>query len=184
MNFVALHKEEFENGIQHLKRELVGLRTGRATPALVEDVSVDAYGTRQPLKTLASISVTDAKTLTIEPWDKSILLNVETAIRSAQQLGLNPVNDGKLIRLPLPELTQERRQELVKVLFQKLEQGRIAIRQVREEARKMIEEAEEAGDIGEDEKFNQLEALEKMVKEFNERIKEIGEEKEKEIQTI
>ena len=183
MRIVTDHKAIFDKSIEHLKNELSSLRTGRATPALVEDITVEAYGVKQALKTLASISVTDAKTLTIEPWDKSILQAIETGIRNSQ-LGINPVNDGKLLRLPLPELTQERRQELVKVLHQKLEQARIAIRQIREEAKKMIEMAEEENEIAEDEKYKQIEALELMVKEFNEKIKEVGAEKEAEVNKV
>jgi len=183
MKIVDLHKETFNKAIEHLKIEIGSLRTGRATPALVEDISIEAYGTRQPLKTLSSISVTDAKTLTVEPWDKSILQHVESGIRNSD-LGINPVNDGKLIRLPLPELTQERRRDLIKVLSKKLEEARIVIRQIREDVRKEIEQAEKAKEIGEDEKFTQFDVLEKMMKEYNDLIKKIGEDKEKEINTI
>ena len=183
MTILDQRKEEFIHTLDHLKHELVGLRTGRATPALVDGISVEAYGARQPLKALASISVTDAKTLTIEPWDKSIIQNVDAALRNSD-LGINPVNDGKIIRLPLPDLTRERRQELIKVLHRKLEDARIAMRQIREDMRKEIEQAEKNKDIGEDEKFSLQEELEKMVKEYNEKIKVIGEEKEKEILTV
>ena len=183
MHYVSEHKELFEKVIEHLRQEISGLRTGRATPALVEDVSVEAYGSRQPLKALASISILDPKTLAIDPWDKSIMQAGEVALRQSG-LGINPVNDGKLIRLPLPTLTQERRQELIKVLHQKLEAARIAARQHREDVKRMIDSAEKDGDIPEDEKFKQLAALDTLVKEYNEKIKTIGEEKEKDIQTI
>lgn len=183
MNIVHNHKEQFNKAIDHLKSEISSLRTGRATPALVEDITVEAYGSKQPLKTLASISVSDAKTLTVEPWDKSLMQTVETAINNSH-LGINPVNDGKLIRLPLPELTQERRQELIKVLHQKLEQARITIRKIREEIRDQIDKAFKDKEIGEDEKFKFQDELEKMVKEYNEKIKQVGDEKEKEISTI
>jgi ribosome recycling factor len=176
-------KPEFKKPIEHLKNEIAGLRTGRATPALVEDISVEAYGVRQPLKSVASISVQDAKTIAIEPWDKSILVNVEKAV-SSSNLGINPVNDGKMIRLPLPDLTQERREELIKVLHQKLEQCRIAIRKVREECRSFVEQSEEDKEISEDEKFKLHDEIEKVVKEHNELIKNIGEEKEKEIKSV
>lgn len=183
MNFVQLHKTDFDAAIDHLKGELQGLRTGRATPAIVEDVTVEAYGTKQPIKAVASISVLDPKTLAIEPWDKSLIHAIDTAIRQSS-LNLNPVNDGKMVRVPLPTLTQERRQELIKVLHQKLEQGRIAIRQTREDVKRTIDAAEKAGDIPEDEKFKQQDALDKLVKEYNDKIKVIGEEKEKEITTV
>ena len=98
---IQSYKEQFDKTIEHLKGEMSKLRTGRATPALVEDITVEAYGVKQPLKTLASISISDAKTLNVEPWDKSIIQAIETAINNSQ-LGINPVNDGKLLRLPLP----------------------------------------------------------------------------------
>ena len=135
------------------------------------------------MKSVASISVVDAKTLTVEPWDKSVLQDIEGAIR-VSQLGISPVNDGKVIRLPLPDLTQERRQELIKVLHQKLEQARISVRQVREDIKKDIDNAAKDKAIAEDEKFTLQENLEKLVKDYNEQIKNIGAEKEKEITTV
>ena len=183
MNFVQSNKEQFDKALEHLKHDLTSLRTGRATPALVEDVMVEAYGAKQPIKAVASISVLDAKTLAVDPWDKSLMQAVDTALRQSS-LGISPVNDGKLIRLPMPSLTQERRQELIKVLHQKLEQARIALRQIREDIKRMIERAEKNDEIGEDEKFKQTEALDKLVKEYNDKVKTMGEGKEKEIQTI
>lgn len=183
MSIVDIFKEEFSKCLEHLRKEIFGLRTGRATPALVEDIMVEAYGTRQPLKAVASISVQDAKTLAIDVWDKSIISAVESGLRNSQ-LGINPVNDGKVIRLPLPDLTQERRQELIKVLHQKLEAARISVRKIREEVRSEIEQQEKDKEIGEDEKYKLQDELEKVVKEFNDKIKAIGEEKEKEITTI
>ncbi len=183
MNLIEQYKEKFVKALEHLKTEISSLRTGRATPALVEDIAVEAYGVKQPLKALASISVQDAKTIAVEPWDKSVIEAVEGAIRNSQ-LGINPINDGKLIRLPLPELTQERRQELIKVLHQKLEITRITIRQVREDVRDEIDRQEKVKEIGEDEKYKLQEELDKLVKEYNEKVKEVGEEKAKEINTV
>lgn len=180
---ISEHKSSFDKAIEHLKLDISSLRTGRATPALVEDIIIEAYGTKQPLKALASISVADPKTLNIDPWDKSVMLAVENGLR-ASQLGINPVNDGKLIRLPLPDLTHERRAELIKVLHQKLEQARITIRKIREEVRSFFEESEKNKEISEDEKYKMQESLEKMVKDYNDEIKKIGEDKEKEINTI
>lgn len=183
MSIVQDNKERFSKVIEFLKHDISGLRTGRATPALVEDIVVEAYGVKQPLKAVASISVQDAKTLAISPWDRTIISAVESGLRNSN-LGINPVNDGKLIRLPLPELNQERRQELIKVLHQKLESSRVSVRKIREEVRTEIEEMEKEKLISEDDKFKQLDELEKIVKDFNEKIKEVGEEKEKEINTI
>ncbi len=180
MNLVQRQKEHFEKAIDHLKGEISSLRTGRATPALLDGLMVDAYDTMQDIKSLASISVADAKTLNVQPWDKSVLQNIETAIRNSD-LGLSPVNDGEMIRLILPDLTSERRVELVKVLSKKLEEARIAVRKMREEVRNQIEKAEKAKEIGEDDKFGLQDDLEMLVKECNEKIKVIGEEKEVEI---
>lgn len=176
-------KQEFEKSIEYFRQDILSLRTGRATPAIVEDIPIEAYGTRQPLKAVASISVADAKTLNIDPWDKSLMQAVETGLRNSP-LGINPVNDGKLIRLALPELTTERRADLIKVLHQKSEAARIAVRKIREDVRTEIEMAAEAKEMGEDEKFKMFEEIEKLVKEYNDRIRTIGEDKEREINTI
>ncbi len=176
-------KKEFSAVIDFLRQEISGLRTGRASVAMVDAIMVEAYGSRQPLKGCASITVSDHKTLLLEPWDKGLLSAVEKGIRDSG-LGVNPVNDGKSIRLILPDLTADRRKELVKILGQKLEQARISLRKVREEVRERIAKEEKEKTMSEDDKFRLQEELEKMVKEFNELVKTIGEEKEKEIMTI
>ncbi len=177
------HKQQFNAVIDFLKTDIATLRTGRASTAMLDMIAVEAYGSRQPVKGVASISVSDAKTIVLEPWDKSLMGAVEKGVRDSG-LGINPINDGKVIRLILPELTSERRQELVKVLHQKLEHARISIRKVREEVREKINQEEKNKTIGEDEKFKLQEDLEKIVKEFNEEIRKIGESKEKEITTV
>lgn len=176
-------KGDFGSVINFFKDDISGLRTGRASAAIAEDISVEAYGAHQPLKSLASINVPDAKTVNIEPWDKSILAAIEKAIRDSG-LGINPVNTGSQIRLFLPELTSERRQELIKVLRQKEESARIAIRKVREDVKEMVKSAENGKEITEDEKYRLEEDLDKTVKEYNDKIKEIAEKKETEINTI
>lgn len=176
-------KIDFDKVIEFLKTDISGLRTGRASAAMVEGISIDAYGTHQPLKAVASITISDAKTLMIDPWDKSLLGAVEKGIRDSN-IGLNPVNDGRGIRLILPELTVERRQELIKVLHQRLENARISVRKVREEIRDTISAEEKEGNIGEDEKFKLQEDLDKMVKDYNDKIKGVGDDKEEEINTI
>jgi ribosome recycling factor len=177
------HKSEFVAVIDFLKSDIAALRTGRASTAMVENIFVDAYGSSQPLKAVASISISDAKTVVLEPWDKSLLAAVEKGVRDSG-LGINPVNDGKIIRLSLPELTSERRQELTKILHQKLEQARISIRKVREDLREKINQEEKNNTIAEDQKFRLQEDLEKMVKEFNDEVKKVGEEKEEEIMKV
>lgn len=177
------YTEQFDKTIDYLKQEINTLRTGRATPALVEDITIEAYGTRQPLKSIASIQISDAKTIQIQAWDKSILASIEAGIR-VSPLGMNPINDGVSIRINLPDLTTDRRAELIKVLHTKLEQARISMRKIREEVRAQIDNAEKEKEISEDEKFKLQDDLEKDVKEYNEKIKQIGEEKEKEVMTV
>lgn len=176
-------KGDFAKVIDFLKQDIAGLRTGRASAAMVESIMVEAYGTHQPLRACASIVVQDAKTLVLEPWDKTILGSVEKSIRDSG-IGINPQNDGRIIRLSLPDLTTERRVELTKVLHQKLENARISARKVREEAREMIMMEEESGGIAEDEKFKLLDELDSMVKDYNEEIKTVGDKKEQEINTV
>ena len=176
-------KKDFTDVIAFLKNDLAQLRTGRASTAMAESISVEAYGSRQPIKAVASLTISDAKTVVIEPWDKTLLAAVEKGIRDSG-LGINPVNDGKLIRLVLPELTSERRQELTKILGQKLEHARVSARKIREDVRGLIVGEEKNKSISEDEKFRLQEELEKMVKEFVEQINKIGEDKEKEITTV
>ena len=163
-----------------LKSEVSGLRTGRATPALVENLEIEAYGEKQPLKALAAISTPDARQILIQPWDKSLLPAIEKAIQSSP-IGLNPVADKDAIRLSLPPLTEERKRDLVKVLKEKLEQARIQVRRARDEVMKVVEAEERAKKISEDEKFRRKEEVEKKVGEWNKKVEELGAVKEKEI---
>jgi len=172
-------KPEFEKIVTHLIDELSVLRTGRASPALVENVQVEAYGTMQPVKALASMSTPDAKTLEIVPWDTSVLKAIETAIIKAD-VGVNPVVDGKMVRLNMPMMTEETRKKMVKVMSEKLEDSRVHIRKVREEAKKEISGMEGGQDVVRKEQ----EKLEKMVKEYVEKIDVVGEKKEKEVMSI
>jgi ribosome recycling factor len=176
-------KGDFDSAVSFFKEDISGLRTGRASAAIVEDIMVEAYGTHQTLKSLASINIPDAKTVNIEPWDKSVLSAIEKAVRDSG-LGINPVNTGSQVRIFLPELTSERRQELIKILHQKEETARIALRKVREDVKEMIKSAEDSNEVTEDEKYRLEEELDKMVKEYNDKVKEITEKKEGEINTI
>lgn len=180
MNHVNDAKPLFEKALEHLQTELGGIRTGRATPALVENIQVEAYGAFQPVKAVASISTQDAKTLVIQPWDQSMVKAVENAIVKSD-IGIMPTVDGKSIRLSMPMMTDETRQRLIKVMKEKMEEARIACRQVRDETKKKIDKEEGVGD---DDKHRELEALDKLTKETNGRIDEVGAKKEQEITTI
>lgn len=177
------HKKEFAGAVEFLKSDIAQLRTGRASTAMVDSIFVEAYGSRQPLKAVGTINVADAKSITVEPWDKGLMGAIEKGIRDSG-LGINPVNDGKMIRLVLPELTTERRAELIKILHQKLEGARISVRKIREEVRELIGMEEKEKSISEDEKYRLQEEVEKMVKEFNEEIKKVGDSKEAEITKV
>ena len=159
------------------------MRTGRATPALVEDLEVDYYGAKTPLKAMAAISSPEPKQLVIQPWDKNAVQPIEKAIQSSS-LGLNPVTDRDVIRLSIPSLTEERRKELTKLLGKHLEEARIQVRREREDALKEIERREKAKEISEDEKFRQKSEVQKQVDEINKKIEGMGSAKEKEIMTV
>lgn len=174
------YKPEFEKVVDHLQHEIGTLRTGRASPALVEDLAVEAYGTTQPVKALGSMSTPDARTLVIEPWDASVVKAIESAI-VASGIGLSPVVDGKVIRLIMPMMTEENRQKMVKVMHEKLEDARIQARKVREEAKKAIEK--QTG-VGQDDIRRDLEQLDKTVKDYIMKIDQAGDKKEAEIMTV
>jgi len=176
-------RPEFQDAIDFLREDLSSLRTGRANPQVVEGVMVEAYGSRTELKGLASITVPDARNIVIEPWDKSILKDIEKGIQEAK-LGLNPVIQGQQIRIGIPPMTEENRRALIKIMNEKLENARVSIRSVRERIRADITKAEKDKEIGEDEKYKLLEQLDKTAAGFNEQIRHIGEDKEKDIMTI
>jgi len=176
-------KPDLKKVLENLKQELSGMRIGRATTALVENLMVDYYGTKSPLKQVAAINIFDSKTIVIEPWTPDMLVNIEKAINDSD-LGLTPNNDGKVIRLIIPPLTEERRQELVKILHQKTEGARISIRNLREKVWEEIQNLERSGKISEDDKFRGKDKLQDLINEYNEKVKEISEEKEEEIKTV
>jgi ribosome recycling factor len=176
-------KADFEKSMDYLKEELAKLRTGRASIGLVDGLLVDYYGSRSPLKQVASITIPEPRTIMISPWDRDNLVNIEKAIRESQ-LNLNPVNDGVAVRINLPALNEERRKELVKLLNQKAEEARVSIRKTREEVWDEIQEQEKSGRIGEDDKFSGKDKLQKVVDEYNGKIEDIRKKKEEEIMTV
>jgi ribosome recycling factor len=183
MNILEEKIHFFEAAITHLKTELDSIRTGRAHPALVENIQVDYYGVKTPLLQLASISIPDARSILIQPWDKNSVKDIEKALQ-ASSLGLNPVNEGNALLLPIPALTEERRKEFVGVVHQKLEDAHIAIRNIREDAWRAIRDQEKESIISEDDMFRQQKELQKKVDEYQDTIKKISEQKESEIMTI
>ncbi len=181
----ALHDGEMrmKGAIQALEEDLGGIRTGRATPALVEKMPIDYYGMPTPLMQLASISVPEPRSLLIKPFDPSTLKTIERAIMTSD-LGLPPNNDGKTIRLNLPPLTQDRRRDLVKVVHHRLEEARVAVRNVRRDVMKDLHEFEEEKLISEDELKRGEVELQKLTDKLIEEINAIGVHKEKEIMEV
>ena len=174
---------KMQKTIDVLNRDLATVRTGRATPALVEHIKVDYHGIPTPLNQLASISVPEAKMILIQPWDRSCIRNIEKAILTSD-LGFNPVNDGNVIRIIVPPLTEERRKELIKVVRKRVEDARIALRNVRREAIEHLRDAERNKEISQDQYMRASEQIQKLTESFMEKINNIGQAKETEILEI
>lgn len=185
MNLDLLNKQEpeFANAVEHFKHELSTLRTGRANSSLVEHLTVEYYGAPTQLISIAQIAVPEPRQITIQPYDKSALKDIEKAIQTSN-IGINPVNDGTVIRLNIPPMTEERRKELAKSVSQLSEKSRVTVRNLREDIWKEIQKMEKDGKISEDDKVAAKDELQKMVDKWNAEIKKLAETKEQEIMTI
>ena len=179
----SIYTAKLDKVLQHLTDDLKSVKTGRAKPSLVENISVEAYESQMTLKELASISAPDARQIVISPWDKTITKEIAKAINSTD-LNLNAVVDSDLVRINIPQLTTETREELVKLVKQKVESVKIMIRQVRAEAKKEIEGQKDRGGVSEDEIKRQIEELQKTIDEHEELVEDFGKTKEKELMTI
>ena len=169
--------------LEIVKKEYASMRAGRATPALLDKVNVNYYGTPTPVSQMANITAPEARLLVIQPWDKSSLPEIEKAIMKSD-LGINPASDGTVIRLAIPQLTQERRQELVKVIRKKAEEGRVAVRNVRRDANDALKAKEKKGDISEDDLRRTQDEVQKMTDKFIKDIDQITVNKEQEITQV
>ncbi len=169
--------------IEKTKKEFAMVRTGRATPSLLENIKADYYGTPTPINQMAKITVPESRQLVIQPWDKNAIKPIEKAILKSD-LGLNPNVDGDVIRLNIPQLTEERRKELVRVVRNKAEDQRVAIRNIRRDANEDLKEMENSGDISEDNYHRGLENVQEMTNDYIEKIDELLEEKEAEIMEV
>ena len=169
--------------IESYKSDLAGVRAGRASAGLVENLNVDVYGSKMPLKQMASIAVPDSRSLAIQPWDKANLGPIEKAIRDSE-LSLNPINDGVMIRINIPPLSEERRSELTKLIGQKAEAARVSVRNIRHEAMSKIDAQVKAKEIGEDDQKRFEKQIQDKVTEANSKIDELLSQKEVEIKTI
>lgn len=180
---LAEPSQKIEDAMHHFKMEIAGIRAGRANPALVENIPVEAYGGKMKLNEVGNISAPQPTLLTVQVWDASILDNVIKAIQEAN-LGLNPSNEGTLIRLPIPPLTAERREEFIKLLHQKIEQARVEIRQIRHDFRNAWKEKQETGEFGEDEFFRRERLLQELVDKKILEAETLGKVKEEELTQI
>jgi ribosome recycling factor len=169
-------EEDMKKAVQYFKNEIAGLRTGRASTALVEEIKVDYYGSKVPIKQLASISVPEANQIVLQVWDKGAVDLVEKAI--IENLNITPQKQGNVLRLTLPPLTEERRRELVRMLHKMAEEARVAVRNIRRDAKELIEDQE---GVSEDEIRRALERLQKLTDKYIEEINQLMEAKEKEI---
>jgi len=173
-------EDRMNKAVDALRDDLVTIRTGRASPALVERLPVEYYGTLIPLNQLATISVPEPRLLTIRPWDPNALADIERAILKSE-LGLPPSNDGKIIRLTIPRLTEERRQELVKIVGKRVEEGKIAIRNIRRDAIEDLRELQTEKLISEDDFYRTKDDIQEITDRFVAKVEEIGRDKEQEI---
>jgi ribosome recycling factor len=176
-------ENKMKKTIEAFKRELQAVRTGRASPALVEPLKIDYYGTPTPLQQIAAVSVPEARLLMIKPYDQSTLAAIEKAILKSD-LGLTPMNDGKVIRLPIPALNEERRRALTKVVHKHAEEAHVAVRNVRRDALKDLEELEKEKMISEDQHFKGKELLQKITDTFIAQVDQISKTKEAEIMEV
>lgn len=176
-------EDRMNKAVDALRDNLMTIRTGRASPALVERLSVEYYGTLTPLNQMATISVPEPRLLAIRPWDPTALADIERAILKSE-LGLTPSNDGKIIRLNIPRLTEERRQELVKVVGKQVEEGKIAVRNIRRNAIEDLRELESEKLISEDEFYRTKDDVQEITDKFVAKMDEIGRDKEREIREI
>jgi len=176
-------EERMEGAVTALNADLLGIRTGRATPALVDKIQVEAYGGVMPMNQVATISVPEPRLIMIRPWDASTIGDIQRAILKSD-IGLTPNNDGKVIRLAIPPLTDERRRDLVKMLHRRVEEARVSIRNVRRDGMRMMADLEKSKDITEDDHFKGKEDLQELTDDYVKKVDAAGEQKEAEIMEV
>lgn len=174
---------KMKKAVDALIRDLAAIRTGRATPALVEHIRVDYHGVPTPLNQTASITIPEAKMILIQPWDRTSIRNIEKAILKSD-LGLNPTSDSNVIRITIPPLTEERRKELIKVVHKRLEEARIILRNLRRDGIERLKQAEKNKEISQDQNTRASEQLQKLTDNFVEKVNSTGQGKEKEIMEV
>ncbi|MBM3295784.1 MAG: ribosome recycling factor [Candidatus Aminicenantes bacterium] len=176
-------EKKMKTSLEHFRKDLSRLRTGRANLSIFEDIKVDYYGVATPVNQMAKIGIPDPSLVTVQPYDQTLLEAIDKAVRAAD-LGFNPINDGKLLKIPIPPLDEERRREIVKKVKRMLEDEKTALRNFRREAKEFVEELEKEKEITEDEKFKGLEQVQKTTDEFTKKIEDIAAAKEKDIMQV
>lgn len=173
-------ERRMQKAVEALKQDISSIRTGRANSALIERITVDYYGTPTPINQVASISVPEARLLVIQPWDRKMLIDIEKAIQKSD-LGINPNNDGQVIRLAIPPLNEERRRDMVKTLHKKLDEHKVAVRNVRRDAQDKLRDREKKKEVSEDELKRSSERLQKLTDRYIDEMDKVGKSKELEI---
>ena len=176
-------EKKYKASLDHFRKDLSKLRTGRANLSIFEDIKVDYYGVPTPVNQMAKIGIPDPSLITVQTYDASFLEAVDKAIKAAG-LGLNPINDGKVLKIPVPPLDEERRREIVKMVKKMLEDEKTALRNMRRETKEFIEELEKEKEISEDDKFKGLEDLQKLTDEYTKKTEEVAAAKEKDIMQV
>ena len=183
MPSLQLAKSKMEKSIEALKREFTGVRTGKATPQLLDTVRVEAYGSHVPLNQVATVSAPEPRLLLVQPWDRAMLSPVEKALQTSE-LGLNPSNDGKIIRVPIPALTEERRREYVKLLHKMAEEAKVAIRQARKDANDDVKHRQKDEGLSEDQLRREQDEVQKITDRFIAQVEEVLKHKEAEVMEV
>lgn len=176
-------REQMEAAVDAMRREFASVRTGKATPALLDTVRVEAYGSKVPINQVATVSTPEPRLIVIQPWDKGVIPDIERGIQVAD-LGLNPSNDGNVIRVPIPPLSEERRKDMVRLLHKMAEEGKVSVRHARQEANKEIKDREHDHDISEDEARRQQDEVQKLTDQYVGRIDELMAAKEAEVMEV
>ncbi len=183
MPSIGQARAHMDKALEAMRREFNTVRTGKASPALLDTVRVDAYGQKMPLNQVASVSAPEPRLLIVQPWDKGLFGVVEKAIKAAE-LGLNPASDGNVIRVPIPTLTEERRKDMVRMLHKLAEEGRVAVRHARQEANKDIKRRQGEHEISEDDVRHEMDQVQKMTDEYIAKVEQLLKAKEAEVMEV
>jgi len=176
-------KQRMESALESLRREFAGVRTGKASPQLLDTVRVEAYGSKVPLNQVGTVSAPEPRMITVQPWDRSLIKAVERALRESD-LGLNPSNDGQLIRIPIPPLTEERRKEYVRLLHKLAEEARVAVRQARKDANDELKARQKKEGLSEDDIHREEKEVQKLTDQYIAKVEEMVKHKEAEVMEV